>query len=358
MELGRKYMKKRNLVCVSVLLATSSTAFADVSHQFTLGLESDSSSEVTIDTINKINPALSGSEDVSGAVDESSSLFTLSYSYFLTPIKDDTTPYDLRQFYQHPSTVSVGLASISAESEDRTEPASTLKLDSSAGALMLGSEYYFPSDTGIMVGLGGGSGTVTVNEGTLFRTEADVDLSIFQLGVRQYAAKNVAFHLLMSNDETSGNLTGGVVGKMKETKRVTKLGTTVVFNDTVGVVFEVGRGERESELNSSAIIGTVAETYDVAEVKTELTFYAGKQFSILLGVDLNGEFQTGMPSGNRHEITESKVRLTPRYWFSENLGLEAGLYSITSEELQENPGSNITTTTKSSGVQINLGYRF
>lgn len=349
-------MKKRNLVCVSVLLATSSTAFADVSHQFTLGLESDSSSEVTIDTINKINPALSGSEDVSGAVDESSSLFTLSYSYFLTPIKDDTTPYDLRQFYQHPSIVSVGLASFSAKSEDRTDPASTLKLDSSSGALMLGSEYYFPSDTGIMVGLGGGSGTITVDAGT-FRAEADVDLSIFQFGVRQYAAKNVAFHLLMSNDETSGNLTGVVVGKMKETKRVTKLGTNVVFNDIVGVVFEVGRGERENESPFSLVAGK-ADTYDVAEVKTELTFYSGKQFSILLGVDLNGQFQTGMPSGNRHEITESKVRLTPRYWFSENLGLEAGLYSITSEELQEDPGSNITTTTKSSGVQINLGYRF
>ncbi len=346
-------MKKRNLVCISVLLATSSTAFADVSHQFTLGLESDSSSEVTIDTINKINPALSGSEDVSGAVDESSSLFTLSYSYFLTPIKDDTTPYDLRQFYQHPSTVSVGLASIGAETEDRTNPAAAVKLDSSAGALMLGSEYYFPSDTGIMVGLGGGSGTITVDAGTS-RAEADVDLSIFQFGVRKYAAKNVAFHLLMSNDETSGNLTGAVVGKMKETKRVTKLGTTVVFNDRVGVVFEVGRGKRDSESPFS----TVADTYDVAEVKTELTFYGGKQFSILLGVDLNGEFQTGMPSGNRHEITESKVRLTPRYWFSENLGVEAGLYSITNEELEEDPGSNITTTTKSSGVQINLGYRF
>lgn len=349
-------MNKMKLVPLGALLVlTSSSAFADVTHEIIMGIESDSSSKVTDDTVNKVFPALSSSTDLSDTVEESNSMFTLSYSYFLSPIKDDDTPIDIRGFYQHPSKVSVGIASINGDTNNRSDPALTVSSDMSATALMFGAEYYLPSDTGFMIGLGGGSGEITVNAGGA--AKADVDLTIFNLGIRQYAAKNVALHMLLSNEETSGDVDGIVQGSLKDTKKVATFGGRFVFNDRVGLLFELGRGEKESKSPFSTVANK-PDTYDVAEVKTELAFFGNKQFTMLLGVELSGQFQTGMPAGEAHEITESKVRLVPRYWFNENLGMEVGLYSISNEEKEETLLSSTTTTTTSGGIQLNVGYRF
>lgn len=346
-------MNQMNKVPLGVLLTLmSSMAYADVSHEFIWGLGSDSSSKVTVDTVNKVFPALNSSNDLSDSVEESNSILSFSYSYFLSPMVPDTTPFDLTKFYQHPSNFSVGSASISTSSEDRTNPSSITKSDITAVALMLGAEYYLPSNTGFLISIGPGAGELTVTSGGA-EAKADVDLEMINIGIRQYAARNAALHLMVSNEETSGDITGSMQGSLKDTKTVTKLGGQMVFHDRVGIMFEVGRGERESSLAAAT-----PDTYDVAEVKTELSFYGGKSFSILLGVDLNGEFQTGMTPGNGHEISESRVRLAPRYWFSENLGMEISLYSITNEELLVTPFTDTTTTTESSGVEFHLGYRF
>ena len=145
-------MNQMNKAPMGVLLTLmSSMAYADVSHEFIWGLGSDSSSKVTVDTVNKVFPALNSSNDLSDSVEESNSILSFSYSYFLSPMVPDTTPFDLTKFYQHPSNFSVGSASISTSSEDRTNPSSITKSDISAVALMLGAEYYLPSNTGFLI---------------------------------------------------------------------------------------------------------------------------------------------------------------------------------------------------------------
>lgn len=326
----KKIISTGALLCLLPLLVCANT-----SHEFIAGLERDSSSEV---------------------VAEENSQLTLAYTYYLAPLTDDAPHIDLRSFYQHPSRISGGIGVLNNESEDRTDPANVIKSDMSANLLLLNGEYYLPSNTGLLLSLGSGSGSLSVSMGA-YETKADVELKMFNLGLRQYAAQNVAFHIRSSSEEFTGDLTGAVQGSVKEQKSLVLLGGQVVFADVVGFMLEAGRGEKESDSPFTLVAGT-PDNYDVAEVKAGLTVYASKRFSLLLGVELDGQFQQSMPAGHSHEITGSKVRLAPRYWFSENLGMEVGIYNVTTEELTVTPASNTTTTSKSSGALLNLGYRF
>jgi len=48
--------------------------------------------------------------DPKSKIDEKNSLFTVQYTHFFTPLKDDDNPSIFGQFYQHLSTLSAGLA--------------------------------------------------------------------------------------------------------------------------------------------------------------------------------------------------------------------------------------------------------
>ncbi len=326
---------KTTIQAAALLLFMPTLVLANTTHEIIVGLERDSSSE---------------------ELAEENRLLTFGYSYYLSPLTNDAPHIDLQRFYQHPSQLNAGIGSIASDSEDRTDPANVINSDTAANVVTLGGEYYLPSNTGLLFGLGSGSGTISISSGT-YQVKSDVDLKTLELGLRQYAARNVAFHIRSTSEEYSGDLSGAIQGSVKDKKSLVLLGTQAVFGDVVGLVFEAGRGEKESASPFSQVAGR-ADSYDVAKAKAELTFYGSKRFSILLGIDLDGQFQNAMPAGYGHEITENKVRLVPRYWFSENIGMEMGLYSVTTEELSVTPTTNSTTANKSSGVLIHLGYRF
>jgi hypothetical protein len=128
---------------------TAGTAFADVSNEVVVGLEGDSTSKVESST----------GVDLNDKLETSNSLFTVQYTHFFTPLKDDDKPIDLRRFYQHPSTLSAGLAFIGSTDKDSTVPAAVSDGKGNASMLLLGGEIFLPTNTGFFLNIGGGSGT-------------------------------------------------------------------------------------------------------------------------------------------------------------------------------------------------------
>ena len=104
---------KKWIVIAALFCLAAVPAFADVSNEVVVGWEGDSTSEVKIRRRRGPERARSTTKN---------SLFTVQYTHFFTPLKDDDKPIDLRQFYQHPSTLSAGLAFIGPKDKDNTFP--------------------------------------------------------------------------------------------------------------------------------------------------------------------------------------------------------------------------------------------
>ncbi|MEK6744696.1 MAG: hypothetical protein AABZ15_13865 [Nitrospirota bacterium] len=331
-------MKTRLLIIALVCLAAG-TAFADVSNEVIVGLEGDSSKE--------IKQSVNGVEtDLTGSMKNSHSQFSLSYTKFFDPLKDDNTAIELRRFLQHPTTLSAGLIAFGATEKDSTIP-EDMKVN--ASLLVLGGEYYFPSGTGLFLKIGGGSGTLEDTVSGIKQPDTDISLGMYDLGIRHYVVPNLALHLAFTGDSSKTKQSG--VETTSKTK-VTLLGVEGVIENLVGLRFEIGGGSRTDEH------GTVTDKFDVGQLNFGIGFYAGKQLSFRLDLEVEAAKQTGMPSG--FEYTESKGRttLSATYWFSEQFGMQLPIYSEGTEEKTISPLGENKLTTKNSGIGLYAAFRF
>ena len=88
------------ILMIALLCLAAGTALADVTNEVVVGFEGDGTTEVTDAAGNDITDEKKiGNSQLSGR-----------YTHFFTPLKDDEKPIELRRFYQHPSSLSVGLA--------------------------------------------------------------------------------------------------------------------------------------------------------------------------------------------------------------------------------------------------------
>jgi hypothetical protein len=302
------------IVIAALFCLAAEPAFADVSHEVVVGWEGDSTSEAKDST----------GADVTDKIDNKNTLFVVQYTHFFSPLKDDDKPIELRRFYQHPSTLSAGLAFFASTDKDSTGPAAVSDGKGSASMLLLGGEYFFPTDTGLFLNIGAGSGTFEETIGGTAQPDGDIKLSRFDLGVRQYVASNdVELRLRLHGESTETTQSGF---KEKSDKSVAFLGARGVISDVVGLMLELGGGEREDES------GGITIKYDIEAVNAEIAGYIGKQFSVRLGIEVEEEKMTGAPAGVEHTITTARTTLAAKYWFSERLGLELPIYSETTEQ--------------------------
>jgi hypothetical protein len=329
-------MKKLIVLAVLFCLAAA-PAFADVSNEVIVGLESDSTSEAKDST----------GADVTDKIDNKNTLFVVQYTHFFSPLKDDDNPIELRRFYQHPSTLSAGLAFFGATDKDSTIP-SDGKMD--ASMLQLGGEFYLPTNTGFFLNIGAGSGTVKETIIGVAQPDADLALGRFELGVRQYIGQNVAIHLRLDSESIETKPSGGQT--TTDDKAVAYLGARGVIADMVGLALELGGGTRELKAGGSTT------KFDVGAVNFEIAGYIGKHLTVRLGIEAESEDLQGMTAGTEHVTTTGRTTLAARYWFSERFGMELPLYSEKVEIKTVFPGGEFTESTTNGGIGLYAAFRF
>ncbi len=330
----------RKLIVIAVLFCLAAVpAFADVSNEVVVGLEGDSTSKVESNVIT----------DPKSKIDTKNSLFTVQYTHFFTPLKDDDKPIDLRQFYQHPSTLSAGLVFIGAKDKDNTFPGFETDSKASAAVLQFGGEYFFPTNTGLFLNIGFGGGTIDQTVNGVSQPEIDIAHSMLDLGIRQYIVPSMELHLRYHGESTE-NTQSGLPDATRDIG-VVYFGGRGVIADVVGLVLEFGGGKSEVEF-----MGTTK--YDIAAVNFEIAGYIGKQLTLWLALEAEEEKETGMAAGNEHKITTARTTLAGRYWFSERFGMEVPIYAESSEEKFIDPVGEQTLKTTNTGIGLYAAFRF
>lgn len=332
----------KRLIAVAVLVCLAAApAFADVSNEIVVGLEGDSTSKVESNFIT----------DPKSKIDTKNSLFTVQYTHFFTPLKDDAKPIDLRQFYQHPSTLSAGLVFIGAKSKDNTFPGSETDTKVSAAVLQIGGEYFFPTNTGLFLNLGFGGGTADQTVAGVSQPETDIAHSQLDLGIRQYVIPELEFHIRYHGESTE-NKQSGFPDDTIDTG-IIYLGGRGVIADVVGLTLEFGGGKVEDEQGGLTIKS------DISAVNFEIAGYIGKQLTLRLAIEAEEEKMTDTPPGVEHKTTTARTTLAGRYWFSERFGVEVPIYAETVEQKDTFPvigEQNVKVT--NSGIGIYAAFRF
>jgi len=323
-------MKKWTLVIALICLAAG-TAFADVSNEVIVGLEGDSTSEETFSTRNP---------------ETSKSLLIAQLTHFFAPLKTDDKPIELRRFYQHPTNLFAGLAFIGFTEKDNTTASDG---EGSGSMLLLGGEYFFPTNTGLFLRITGGSSTFEETIGGIAQPDVESEFSTSDLGVRQYVVPNVELHLRLHGETTETTPNGP---KTTITKNVTYLGAQGVIKDVVGLLFEIGGGEQEDES------GGITIKYDIGALNAEVAGYIGKQISVRLAIEVESEDRNGLPAGFEETTTTARTMLAARYWFSERFGMELPLYSETIEAKNVVAGIESKESIKNDGIGLYASFRF
>ena len=330
----------KRLITIAVLACLAAVpAYADVSNEIIVGLEGDSTSKVESNFIT----------DPKSKIDEKNSLFTVQYTHFFTPLKDDDKPIDLRQFYQHPSTLSAGLAFIGMKDKNHAFAGFETDTERSAAVLQFGGEYFFPTNTGLFLNIGFGGGTIDQTVNGVSRPEIDIAHSMLDLGIRQYIVPSVEFHLRYHGESTENTQSGSP--DATRDIGVVYFGGRGVIADVVGLMLEFGGGKREDEF-----LGTTK--YDIAAVNFEIAGYIGKQLTLRLSLEAEEEKETGMAAGNEHKITTARTTLAGRYWFSERFGMELPIYAESIEEKFIDPVGEANLKTTNTGIGLYAAFRF
>jgi hypothetical protein len=341
-----RIMKKWIVLGVLAGLIAGAAA-ADVSNEIVVGLEGDSTREAE----SSVNGAKA---DLNGKLEIKHALYGVRYTRFIEPLRDDGAAIDLRRFLQHPSSLTVALSAIGTASNDYRDPLAADEQSTIAMAVNLGGEMFFKTGTGIFLSFGGGSGTDERHLNGVKQPEMDVELGFLDLGVRQYVAPSVELHLALRSESITTRDTGTGTSEDTSKKNVLMLGGEGIIGNVVGLKLDIGGGSREVTHSS----GMPTDKFDIARVNAEIALYAGKQWTFLLGVELESEEQTGLPSGFEQTTDTGRATLAARYWFSERFGLELPIHAETIEDTSVTPLAESKLTIRNSGAGLYAGFRF
>ncbi len=318
-------------------------ALADVSHEVIIGIEGDSSTEVK-DSLGNL------SLDQSDNYKVKNSLFRAQYTRFFDPLKDDDTPIELRRFLQHPTTVTTGIMALGQTVEDNTISTSRTNTETQASFLVLGGEYFFPTNTGLFLNLPLGSGKYKQKVNDVSQVDMDLDASNYELGVRQYLVPSVEVHLAFSGDSTRGKQDSF---ETTQKRALTLLGVKGVIASTVGLSFEIGGGKRKATST-----GSPDEDFDAGRIQAGIAVYAGKNLSFSLDIKGDAAKQTGMASVEEHTESTARATLAATYWFNERFGLQLPIYSETTETKNIIASLEAKHTEKKGGIGLYAAFRF
>jgi hypothetical protein len=330
----------KNWVVIAVLSCfVSLPAFADVTNEVFVGFQADRTNKV-IDT---------AGNDVTDTLKTRNSRFELQYTHFFAPLKDDEKPIELRRFYQHPSSLSIGLTAQGYSQQDSRVYIVAQETKSVVSMLLLGGELFLSTNTGFFLNVGAGSGKeeVTLALAGIDLPEMDVEVSRFDLGVRQYIGPEFMMQLRFQGETTKTTPSG--FPETTSERGLVFFGVRGVIRDTLGLAAEIGGGERTDKTNGSDI------NYDVSMVNLEGDVYVGKELSFGLAIEGETQKRTTLPE---HTTKRVRTTLSARYWFSEKVGLQIPFYAETTKDDSPPTLMGDAAETKSSGLGLYASFRF
>lgn len=321
---------KKWIVILIALCFSAGTAVADVTNEVVVGFEGDGTTKVTD----------AAGNDITDTMKIGNSQFTLQYSHFFSPLKDDEKPIELHRFYQHPSSLSVGTISMGHFERDSTNPILVRETKRGTGMLVLGGELYLSTGTGLFLSVGGGSGKEKTKVAGIDLPETDLEVSRIDFGVRQYIGPEFLMQLRFQGETIDTTLAG--FSKDTSETGLLLLGVRGVIRDTLGLAAEIGGGERKDKVSGFDV------NYDVIMMTLQGDAYVGKEFSFGLKIEGETVKRTTLPE---HTVKTGRSTLSFRYWFSEKVGLTLPLYA----ETVKGDGSE---KTESSGMGLYGTFRF
>jgi hypothetical protein len=317
-------------IVISVLLCfISLQARADVTNEVNVGVQGASSVKVTD----------AGGTDNTDKMEIRHSRLSGLYTHFFSPLRDDEKPMELRRFYQHPSSINIGLESNGYSQRDSRVPIAVQETKRGVGLLLLGGELYLSTNTGFFLNVGGGSGKEKITVAGVDLPETDIKVNRTDFGVQQYIGPEFRMHLRFHGE----SLKSTPAGQTRDTSErgVVYFGVRGVIRDTLSLAAEIGGGELKEEAGSSI-------RSDIGAVNLEGAVYVGKALAFRLAIEAETVKRTTPP-----EQTTKWARMTldARYWFSERVGL---VIPLTSETTKVDGQEQIT----SSGFGIYGNFRF
>ncbi len=212
----------------------------------------------------------SGMGPFSGKGDTSMGFFGFNYSRYFTALETSDSPYFLREFLQHPTTLGVNIDSMAMTFEYD----SGVELEMTMTTTELGGTYFFGSGTGVSLALVSDVDDMSVSG---FKEE-DASTS-FMLGAEHYVTDTIA----------------------------------------VGASYQTGSGEHTET-------GSAATDFDTSEVSLTVGAFVGD------AVFLEAEYLSGSdePEGGTSTDT-TELSLTAMYFLNQSLGIYA-MYSTETED--------------------------
>jgi hypothetical protein len=297
-------MKKWIMIAALFCLAAV-PAFADVTNEVFVGFQGDGTTKVTD----------AAGNDITDTLKTANSLFALQYTHFFSPLKDDEKPFELHRFYQHPSSLSIGLVATGYAQRDSRVPIAVRETKRGESMLVLGGELYLSTNTGLFLNVGGGSGKEKTKVAGIDGPETDIKLSSVGFGVRQYIGQEFLLQVRFQGDSNETTVAG--FAKDTSDTGLLLIGAHGVIRDTLGLSAEIGGGSRKDKVTGLDV------NYDVSVVNLQGDVYVGKEFSFGLLIEAEAVKRTTLPE---HQVNTGRSTLTFRYWFNEKVGLTLPFY--------------------------------
>lgn len=244
-------------------------------------------------------------DNAAGTLDVKQSQFSIGYTRFFTGIETTETPYAVREFLQHPSTLSVGLDYTRRRLESTTSN-QALRLEQ--GVFYVSGIYYLDSDTGIGGALMSHPGST--NYENIPATVNEVHSgSTFTLTLHQYLTEAVRVGADLSSGGFRTKDSNEVqVDKYDETRLLAYV--DALINEFYYIRAGIGTGEQEYDGGGTTDLSSFSLT-------------AGVFPSQRLGVFLTHEVETEDDPSEETTITNTEV--AGEYFFSDRTSLEGTL---------------------------------
>lgn len=297
---------KIGMLTAAMLCLMASTAMADVTNEVLAGFENDWPAKVTD----------AAGSDITDDMEIYNFLLLLQYSHFFAPLKDDAKSIELHRFYQHPSSISIGMAQKAHFVRHSTNPVLVRETKRLEPLYTLGGEYYFYAGTGLFLNIGGGSGREQTETAGVDGPQTELEVSRSEFGIRQYIGPEFLLQVRFQGDTTASTTAGSF--KITSKTGLLLIGGRGVIRDTIGFGAEIGGGEETEETGGARI------SYDMIMINLQGDVYVGREYSFGLKIEGETRKRTTQPE---HKVTTGRSTLSFRYWFSEKVGLTLPLYS-------------------------------
>jgi predicted porin len=266
-------------------------------------------------------------------------MYGVGYVHFFTPLETDSSPYAMREFLQHPSTIEASLALFSFE---RTWTGTTAKAEGDGSELEVGG-MYFVENMGFGAELTMGKMDMEV---AAFGMKEEEETTGITLKGAYYINETTRLDLMLEmEDEETDDLNSTADEEAEATTFI--LGASTLIDDKIYLEGALGMGTREVTPT-----GGTSQDYDTLALELMFGYYFNQQLGLMVGYETMG--YENSKSGVTDEGSEDTWSLGVEYYPNESA--YAGVFLVSMKGSEESGG----TIEDSDGMGLRLygGFLF